>query len=278
MRMVESREKVLADNNTAAAAGFQDAEAYEKIMGRWSQRLAPLLLRFGGLADGDRVLDVGCGTGSLTFAMATVANVAAVTGIDLTPGFVAFATSRNSDSRIRFQQGDARALPFEDNAFDRAFSMLVLQFIPDGRRAVVEMQRVVRPGGTVTAAVWDDFSGMPHIRMIWDIAATLDPTIKRPFFRPLSKPNEMASVWAELGLVGVEQTSLLIRMEFESFDDYWLPFTKGEGPPGRLLLSLSESAKSRLTEHVREGYLSGQPDGPRSFASTAWACRGTVPG
>src|SRR5262249_16053926 len=143
-------------------------------------------------------------------------------------------------------------------------------------RAVAEMKRVVRPGGTVTAAVWDDFSGLPHIRMIWDIAATLDPTIKRHVFRPMSKPNEMATVWAELGLVDVEQTSLLIRMEFESFDDYWLPFTKGEGPPGQLLLSLSEAAKSRLTEHAKAGYLSGQPDGPRSFASVAWACRGSV--
>jgi ubiquinone/menaquinone biosynthesis C-methylase UbiE len=266
-----------SSSNIAAVAGFQNAEAYEKVMGRWSQRLAPLLLRFGGLSDGDRVLDVGCGTGSLTFAVPEHAVVSCVTGIDLTPGFVAFATSRNTDSRISFQQGDARSLPFDDNSFDRAFSMLVLQFIPDGRRAVAEMKRVVRPGGTVTAAVWDDFSGLPHVRMIWDIAATLDPSIKRHVFRPMSKPNEMATVWGELGLVDVEQTSLLLRMEFESFDDYWLPFTKGEGPPGQLLLSLSDPAKSRLTEHVRQGYLSGQPDGPRSFASVAWACRGTVP-
>ena len=263
--------------NTAAAAGFQNAAAYEQIMGRWSQRLAPLLIRFGGLSDGDRVVDVGCGTGSLTFALPEFANVSSVTGIDLTLGFVAFAISRNKDRRIHFEQGDARALPFENNSFDRAFSMLVLQFIPDAPQAVAEMKRVVRPGGTVAAAVWDDFSGLPHARLIWDIAATLDPTIKRHVFRPMSKPNEMATVWGELGLVNVEQTSLLIRMEFASFDDYWLPYAKGEGPPGQLLLSLSEAAKSRLTEHVRQGYLSGQPDGPRSFASVAWACRGTVP-
>lgn len=263
--------------NTAAAAGFQNAEAYEQIMGRWSRRLAPLLIRFGGLSDGDRVVDVGCGTGSLTFAMPELADISSVTGIDLTPGFVAFASSRNDDRRISFRQGDARALPFADNAFDRAFSMLVLQFIPDAPRAVSEMQRVVRPGGSVTAAVWDDFSGLPHTRMLFDIAATLDPTIKRPFFRPMSKPDEMAGVWRDRGLVNVEQTSLLIRMEFSSFDDYWLPFTQGEGPPGQLLASLSGPARSTLTEHVRTAYLSGQPDGPRSFASVSWACRGIVP-
>src|SRR5580704_14412412 len=174
----------MPNSNTAAAAGFQNAEGYEKVMGRWSRRLAPLLIRFGGLSDGDRILDVGCGTGSLTFTVPEIANVAGVTGIDLTEPFVAFARARNTDPRIGFQSADARILPFEDNSFDRAFSMLVLQFIPDAPRAVAEMRRVVRPGGTVTAAVWDDYSGLPHVRLIWDIAATLDRSVVRPFFRP----------------------------------------------------------------------------------------------
>jgi ubiquinone/menaquinone biosynthesis C-methylase UbiE len=61
-------------------------------------------------------------------------------------------------------------LPFENNSFDRVFSMLVLQFIPDAARAVAEMRRVVRPGGTVTAAVSDSF-GLPHILLLANIAA-----------------------------------------------------------------------------------------------------------
>jgi ubiquinone/menaquinone biosynthesis C-methylase UbiE len=264
--------------DTAAAAGFQNAAAYEKIMGRWSRRLAPLLIGFGGLSHGDKVLDVGCGTGNLAFAVLDAGTATSVTGVDLTPGFIEYASSLNTDRRISFRLGDARALPFADDTFDRAYSMLVLQFIPDAPRAVAEMQRVVRPGGTVTAAVWDDFGGLPHMRMVLDIAATLDPAIKRPVFRPMSKPDEMAGVWRELGLVNVEQTSLLIRMEFSSFDDYWLPFTAGEGPVPRLVTSLPEGARSTLAEHVRRGYLSEQPDGPRSFASVAWACRGTVAG
>src|SRR5690349_13260138 len=73
----------MSDPNTAARAGFQNADAYEQLMGSWSRRLAPLLIGFGGLADGDRVLAVGCGTGSLAFTLPEIANVAAVTGIDL---------------------------------------------------------------------------------------------------------------------------------------------------------------------------------------------------
>jgi ubiquinone/menaquinone biosynthesis C-methylase UbiE len=93
----------VAGPNTAAAAGFQNPEAYEKVMGRWSRRLAPLLIQFGGLADGDRVLDVGCGTGSLTFALPQIANIASGTGIDLTGAYVEFARSRNTDPRIMSQ-------------------------------------------------------------------------------------------------------------------------------------------------------------------------------
>jgi ubiquinone/menaquinone biosynthesis C-methylase UbiE len=266
----------MPDTNTAAAAGFQNAEAYEQVMGRWSRRLALLLIRFGGLSDGDRVLDVGCGTGSLTFRVPEIANIAAVTGIDLTEPFVEFARGRNTDPRISFQPADARVLPFDDNSFDRAFSMLVLQFIPDAGRAVAEMRRVVRPGGTVTAAVWDAYGGMPSNRMIWDTAAALDQSVVPPLFRPLSQPNEMATLWRELGLLDVEQTSLLIRMEFLGFDDFWLPLTS-EGPLAQFVASLPDAARSTLAEHVRRAYLAGLPDGPRSFACVAWACRGTVP-
>jgi hypothetical protein len=155
--------------------------------------------------------------------------------------------------------------------------MLVLQFIPDAARAVAEKRRVVRPGGTVTAAVWDAYGGMLHTRILWDIAAVLDPSIERPLIRPLSKPNEMSALWRELGFLDVEQTSLLIRMEFSCFDDYWLPFTRGEGPPGQFVAGLSDAARSTLTEHLRRAYLANLPDGPRSFACVAWACRGTVP-
>jgi hypothetical protein len=95
--------------------------------------------------------------------------------------------------------------------------------------------------------------------------------------RPLSKPNEMSALWRELGFLDVEQTSLLIRMEFSCFDDYWLPFTRGEGPPGQFVAGLSDAARSTLTEHLRRAYLANLPDGPRSFACVAWACRGTVP-
>src|SRR5829696_1174110 len=118
-----------------SSSGFQDADAYDRLMGRWSRRLAPLLIGFGGLADGERVLDVGCGTGSLTFALPAFASLTGVTGIDSTEPFITAARARNTNLRIAFDLGDARALPYADASFHRAYSSLVLHFIPDTAKA-----------------------------------------------------------------------------------------------------------------------------------------------
>lgn len=250
-------------------------------MGRWSRKLAVQFIKFAEVSDGERVLDVGCGTGSLTFALPTAADVGEVVGIDYSPIFIEDARRRSSDDRIKFQQADACALPFRDGSFDRALSLLVLHFVPEGGRAVAEMRRVVPSGGVVAAAVWDHLGGMPGMRMMWDTMAALDESASRLrgqyCFQPMMRPDEMKEAFIAHGLIDVDQTSLLIRMEYESFDDYWEPIAAGEGPLGKYVASLDRAGRARADEAVRAAYEAGQPDGPRSFAAVAWACRGVVP-
>jgi len=257
------------------------ADAYEQLMGRWSRQLAPLLIGFAGVADGEQVLDVGCGTGSLTFALPRAANVAAVTGLDFAPPYVEHARAANTDPRIAIQQGDACAMPFDTGAFDRAIAMLSLQFIPEVERAVAEMRRIVRPGGTVAAAVWETYGGMPANRMFWDIAGVLDPdAIKqraRMFFNPITQPGGLGALWRRSGLRDVSETMLLVRMDYANFDDYWEPIASGEGSLGQYLTRLNQAARAALHERVRAAYLGGAADGARSFAAVALACRGVVP-
>jgi len=259
----------------------RSATGYERLMGRWSRKLAVLFIDFAGLADGERVVDVGCGTGSLTFALPEAANVAEIAAFDYSPVFVEEAKRRNSDSRITIQQGDACAIPFPDGRFDRALSLLVLHFVPDAGKAVAEMRRVVRPGGVVAAAVWDHLGGMPGMRMMWDTVAVLDESANLPrgqyCFQPMMRPDEMRNSFVEHGLVNVEQTSLLIRMEYDSFEDYWEPIAAGEGPLGKYVTSLEPSRRAKADQAVRAAYEGGQPDGSRSFVAVAWACRGVVP-
>jgi SAM-dependent methyltransferase len=261
----------------ASIFNARNPEGYEQLMGRWSARLAPKLLQFTSVNDGESILDVGCGTGSLTLAIAAISNPSRVVGIDISEPYVEFARRRTSDTRLRFDVGDACSLPYSDGEFDRALSQLVLQFIPDPKQAVAEMRRVVRSGGTVAACVWDNFGGTPHMRVLFDTAGAMGLDPDRSLFRPLTAPGEMAAVWAEVGLHDVEASTVSMRFEFSDFEDYWQPFTSGEGPAGQLVMSLSEADRERLKAQVRTVFLSKRPDGPRSFAAEAWACKGTVP-
>jgi ubiquinone/menaquinone biosynthesis C-methylase UbiE len=260
---------------------IHDAAGYEQLMGRWSQKLAPLFIDFAELADGEKILDVGCGTGSLTFALVKAADLGEIAAIDYSPVFVEEAIRRNTDPRIRIRQADACALPFGNGAFDRALALLVLHFVPEAGKAVAEMRRVVRPGGVVAAAVWDHLGGMPGMRMMIDTVAALSEGGRqlrgRYCFQPMMQPGEMKRTFVEQGLVDVTETQLMIRMEYQSFDDYWTPIAAGEGPLGKYVASLDTAERARTDAAVRDAYEAGRPDGPRSFANVAWACRGIAP-
>jgi ubiquinone/menaquinone biosynthesis C-methylase UbiE len=266
----------------ASSFNVRSAGGYEQLMGRWSKKLALPFIDFAGIADGERILDVGCGNGSLTFSLAQAADVGEIVAIDYSPVFVEEVARLNTDPRISVRQADATALPFENGIFDRSLALLVLHFVPDAEKAIAEMRRVVRPGGGVAAAVWDHLGGMPGMRMMLDSAAMLHESGRafrqRYCFQPMMAPDEMMNGFIAQGLADVEQTSLLIRMNYQSFEDYWLPFAQGEGPFGKYVADLEPSLQVKLQAAVRDAYEAGRPDGPRSFVAVAWACRGTVPG
>jgi SAM-dependent methyltransferase len=257
-----------------------DALGYQQTMGRWSSRLAPPFIQFAGIADATRILDVGCGTGSLAFALADKLPRASIVGMDYSQAFVAYAQSQSSNPRLQFEQGDAAGLRYADGAFDATLSLLVLNFVPAAEQAAREMRRVTRPGGLVAAAVWDFKGGLTFLRVLADTAAVLDAGgaafRAKQFSAPFTGPGELAATWSAMGLTDVVQTSLTIRMEFASFADYWTPWLSGQGTVGAYLTGLDEGKLAQLEQHMRRAYLAGADDGPRSFAATAWAVRGFV--
>jgi ubiquinone/menaquinone biosynthesis C-methylase UbiE len=104
------------------------------------------------LARGREVLEVGCGTGLILKRLAGVAR--RLTGLDLSRGMLAEARRRG----FPVTEGSATDLPFADGSFDLAFSFKVLPHVPDIRRALAEMARVVRPGGYVVAEFYNRLS------------------------------------------------------------------------------------------------------------------------
>src|SRR5262245_1676434 len=173
---------------------FSAADAYERFMGRWSRRLSPLFLKFAGLKDGDRVLDVGSGTGALALAVLQEAPASRVVGVDPPPDYIAQARTRAGGRLAIFEEGDAQSLRFPDGSFDAALALLVVNFIPDRVAAVREMARVTRPGGMVAAAVWDYGDGMEMLRAFWDEAVALDPAGEKKDERhmPVWRTGELA--------------------------------------------------------------------------------------
>jgi SAM-dependent methyltransferase len=255
---------------------WDSGNAYEPYVGRWSRLVAREFLGWLTMPPGDRWLDVGCGTGALAETILDLAAPRAVVGIDPSPAYIAFAHDRSNDPRVRFGVGDAQAIREASSTFGAVVSGLVLNFVPEPDRAVSEMVRVARPGGTVAAYVWDYAEGMQMMRYFWDTAAALDPRARgldegRRF--PLCKPEPLTDLFQRAGLEKVEVRAFDVPTVFRDFDDYWSPFLGGQAPAPGYAMSLSEERRAVLRERIRAS-LPTNSRGEHHLFARAWAVRG----
>lgn len=258
---------------------WASGDAYEPYVGRWSRLVAREFIAWLGLRAGLRWLDVGCGTGALSQAVLEHAAPREVVGVDPSEGYVAHVRARLDDPRGSFRLGSAQALPFPEGAFDTAVSGLVLNFVLDARRALGEMRRVVKGGGTVAGYVWDYAGEMQLMRHFWDAAVALDPAALeldegRRF--PVCKPEPLAELFRQGGLGGVEARAIDVPTVFKDFDDYWTPFLGGQGPAPGYCMSLTEERRVALRERIRAA-LPVAADGRIRLVARAWAVRGLNP-
>jgi SAM-dependent methyltransferase len=258
---------------------FEVAEAYERQMGRWSRQLAPLLIEFVGVREGDQILDAGCGTGSVSRAIAELTKAAKIIGIDASKGFIEYAQARNSDPRVSFELGDAQKLSFPDSIFDKCLSLLVVNHIPDTPKAVTEMRRVTKPGGVIATAMWDGTGGNEFNDCMWEAAAALDPKVERPAEKrgSYSSPPALSALWTDAGLTNIEAKGLTMSCGFASFDEFWNRYLEGQGPGRAYVVALPENRRDELRQRLRERVLRGWPDGAFALRAKAWAVRGIVP-
>ncbi|TXL69490.1 class I SAM-dependent methyltransferase [Vineibacter terrae] len=254
------------------------ADGYEATMGRWSKRLAAPFLDFSRVPSRGSVLDAGCGTGSLTLALAAHPDLTAIEAMDFEEDFVAALRKRTTDPRINAQKGDVCALPYGDGEFDGVYSLLVLHFVSDPYQAVREMRRVLRPGGTAAATVWA-YGGLPSWRLFWDAILALEPKVadKDPRTkRPMTGEGELRATFESAGFADVADSVLTIHMDYANFDDYWYPMVYGQGTFGSFFDGLPQARRDQLRDAVRAAYLGDDSDGPRGFATVALAVRGTA--
>jgi SAM-dependent methyltransferase len=268
-----------ANITEAEAKMFSASADYERFMGRWSRQLAPEYIAFAGVKNGDRVLDVGTGTGSLASVLEATMTSSEIVGVDPSEAFISYAKKNAKSGRTRFETGDAQALRFQDSSFDQTMALLVMNFIPDHNKAIGEMRRVTRPQGVVSTCVWDYDAGMQMLRFFWDEAVALDPAIEPKDERhmKLSREGQLGELWNSAGLVNVQQEPVSIDQAYESFDDYWGPFLKGAGPGGAYVVSLSDERRRELETRIRKRLLGNRENGPFVLKARAWCVRGEVP-
>ena len=244
------------------------ADAYDSFMGRYSVQLSAQLADLAGVERGQRVVDVGSGPGALTTELVRRLGPDSVAAADPSEPFVEAARERHPGVDVRL--APAENMPFQDDEFDAALAQLVVHFMADPVAGLAEMARVTRPSGVVAACVWDLAGGRAPISPFWQAARELDPATTDESNRAGARDSHLAELFTEAGLHDVEQSELSSTVEYETFEEWWQPYTLGVGPAGAHVKSLDDEQVAELRERCRQLL----PDPPFAVTAYVWAVRG----
>ena len=238
-------------------------DAYDRFMGRYSRELAPVFADFAEIRAAGTVLDVGCGSGILTEELACRLGAEQVAAADPSP-LVEACAARVPGADVR--RGAAEALPWPDDSFDAALAQLVLHFLDDPVAGLVEMRRIVRPGGVVAACSWN-FSEMLLVRTFWQAARSVVPAAPSETLEVASL-EDFGELGRRAGLEDVEAAPLEVSCRYESFDELWDSFQLGVGPAGDFCASLDPERRQALRAALSRRL--GDPNGPFELTARAW--------
>jgi SAM-dependent methyltransferase len=246
------------------------AESYDSFMGRYSVQLSAQLADLAGIERGQRALDVGCGPGALTAVLVERLGPENVAAVDPSEPFVAAARERNPG--VDVQRAPAEEIPHADDAFDAALAQLVVHFMQDAVAGLREMARVTRPGGAVAASVWDLAGGRAPLSHFWVAAKRLRPDAEDEAALAGARQGQLAELFEQAGLREIETAEHTSSVRYESFDEWWRPYTFGVGPAGAYAVSLPDDEREALRAECRRVL----PEPPFAVEATAWAVRGTA--
>jgi len=257
-----------------ARSFLSSGDAYDMFMGRYSRALADPFATSAGVVGGMSVLDVGCGPGALTGVLVERLGAGSVSAVDPSPPFVEACSARHPGVDVRL--GRAEEIPFDDDTFDSALAQLVLHFVTDPTQAAAELRRVVRPGGTIAACVWDFSEGMQMLRYFWDAALTVDPDAPDEAQRlRFGRQGEISDLFVAAGLTDVQETTLQVNSTYGSFDELWSGFLAGIGPAGSFCVSLPDDRRPVLRDTLLRRL--GSPSAGFTLGAVARSARGRVP-
>ncbi|RFA10768.1 SAM-dependent methyltransferase [Subtercola boreus] len=250
---------------------FENAESYDRFMGRFSAPLAKRFVEAIAPTDGDLALDVGCGPGALTKELIDALGAGQVSAVDPSEPFVSAARSRFPGADIQIAR--AESLPYPDDTFDLTLSQLVIHFIADPVVAIREMARVTRRGGRIAANVWDFKGSRGPLGVFQQAALDLDPAASVSEITRGTGEGDMLEMVTRAGLTDVTTGELTVDITFPTFAEWWDPFTLGIGPAGAYVVALEPDRRAELERHARTLL----PAIPFTIDATAWTVIGRTP-
>ena len=157
-----------------------------------------------------------------------------------------------------------------------ALAQLVLHFVGDPAAAARELRRVVRPGGTIAACVWDFAEGMQMLRLFWNAAMAVDPGAPdEARVLRFGRAGEIAALFADAGMQTIDETLLDVEAAYDDFDALWAGFLAGVGPAGAYCVALPAAQRDRLRDDLARRL--GAPRGGFTLAARARCVRATAP-
>jgi len=240
------------------------ASAWDRYFEWYSRAFAPLMTWSAdaiGATPGMRVLDVAAGSGQPALAIAPrIQPGGTVLGVDFSSEMVAVAEKRAREagaSNVSFRTMDAEQLELPDASFDAVTCACGLIFFPDAQRALAEMRRVLKPGGSIAIGVWDEPSKSPFVTVgggaLSQFHAATPPNPKSPGAFRFSKRDVFEGALRDAGFSDIRLDSVTMPIEFGSTEEYWQMFTEcaaGVKPKIAMLSSDDQMKLRRLVDEL----------------------------
>ena len=264
---------------TETRIAFEDGQAYDRYMGRWSRAVGEKFLAWLDPPANLRWLDVGCGTGAFTKLVLDRTAPESIVGLDPSPAQVEHARRVVTAPQVEFREGSAVDLPFESGAFDAVVSALAIHFFPDRPTAFREMLRVARPGGMIAGYTWRKSATIidapygPLARAVIDVAGDvmISPAV------PEAMPEGLHAALTAEGYGDIDITTIEASQTYRDFEDYWTSQTGTfSHAVAKSVAALTDDDRERVRDILRAA-LPPAADGTITYSAWATAFRARKP-